>query len=479
MRNDRSLNMASVAALPSVDEVLAQPTTQSLIADMGRDRVVAVVRTLIDRRRKEILAGSLHATAIERSDLLVQLERELERFADSARREGVRRLINATGTIIHTNLGRAPLSANAAAAMLSASGYSAIEYDIPSGSRGPRGPRAVDLLKRLTGAEDVLIVNNCAAAAMLILSVFAQGREVIVSRGELVEIGGDFRIPDILSRTGATLREVGTTNRTKLSDYENAISERTAMILKVHPSNFRITGFTKTADTAELAGLAAGSNLIVYEDAGSGALIDLSGAGIKGEPVIRDVLAAGADLVSFSGDKLLGGPQAGIIAGRGDLIERLRRDPFYRALRLDKTITAALEATLEAYSRGSASAELPVLTMLFTRPEEIAGRAAAFAGKLAESVDGLNGLQVGLRSSRSAVGGGASPDAVIETTVLTLKHSRMSDAQIEEALRLGEPPVITRIEGGEVLIDLRTVSLAEEAELVEAVLKLGNVPVVK
>jgi L-seryl-tRNA(Ser) seleniumtransferase len=469
MRSNSSRKPADPALLPSVDEVLAHKTAVDLISELGRERVVAFVRSLIAKRRTKLLEGHQSDGAIERSTLIAGVVDELAALGDAEQRSGVRRVINATGVIIHTNLGRAPLSERAAAAMTDASGYSAIEYDVQKGLRGSRGAKALSLLKLLTGAEDALAVNNCAAAALLVLSVFAQGREVIVSRGELVEIGGDFRIPDILTRSGAGLREVGTTNRTHLRDYENAVSDRTAMILKVHPSNFRITGFTKTPGTSELAELARKNNLIFYEDAGSGALIDLSAAGVEDEPVIRSVIASGADLVSFSGDKLLGGPQAGIVAGRADLVERLRRDPFYRALRLDKTITAALESTLEAYARGAAEQEIPVLRMLFTPSEVIEARSANFVRKINENTAGRTGLNAELLKGRSAVGGGAAPDAVLETALISLEHSQLSDAELEKKLRSAAPPIITRIETGKVLLDLRTVTDKEENEMLDVI----------
>lgn len=459
------------ALLPSVDEVLAQQTAADLIAELGRERVVNIVRSLIAEQRSVLLKGRSDE-GVDRPALIARLTEELAAVADAERHSGVRRVINATGVVIHTNLGRAPLSERAIEAMKNASGYSGIEYDVAAGRRGARGQKVVDLVKRLTGAEDALAVNNCAAAALLVLSVFAGGREVIVSRGELVEIGGDFRIPDILARSGAVLREVGTTNRTHLRDYENAISDRTAMILKVHPSNFRITGFTKTPGTAELADLSRKNDLVFYEDAGSGALIDLSEAGIKDEPVIGEVIASGADLVSFSGDKLLGGPQAGIVVGRAELVDRLRRDPFYRALRLDKTITAALEATLETYARDSAEHEIPVQAMLRATQERIAARSEGFVERLAGLLTESSGLKLELGDGRSAVGGGAAPDSPLETTVIALTHSELTETELEKRLRTSDPPIVTRIEAGRVLIDLRTVMENEETELIEAIIGL-------
>lgn len=458
---------ADPAMLPSVDEMLSRKAALDLSVDLGRGRVVEMVRSLLARQRNELLHGGSE-NALDREALVSKLTQELLAQADAERRSGVQRVINATGVVVHTNLGRAPLSERAVAAMKEASGYAAIEYDIRKGSRGARGAKAVELLKLVTGAEDALAVNNCAAAALLVLSVFAQGREVIVSRGELVEIGGDFRIPDILTRSGAVLREVGTTNRTHLRDYENAISDRTAMILKVHPSNFRITGFTKTPSTSELVDLARGNNIIFYEDAGSGALVDLAAYGIRDEPIVRSVVGSGADLVSFSGDKLLGGPQSGIVAGRAELIEKLRSDPFYRALRLDKIITAALEATLEAYTRDTAEQEIPVLKMLLTPPLAIEERSANFVRKLNQHA-ARTGLNAELLKGRSAVGGGAAPDAVLETTLIALGHPQLSEAELEKRLRNATPALITRIENAKVLLDLRTVTENEESEMLNLI----------
>jgi L-seryl-tRNA(Ser) seleniumtransferase len=472
MQTDVPRKPADPALLPSVDEMLTQKAAVSLISELGHERVVAMMRSLIAKKRNELLDGRQPNGAATREGLIADIAHELAVLGDAEQRSGVRRVINATGVVIHTNLGRAPLSERAIAAMKDASGYSSIEYDVQKGSRGVRGAKAVELLKLLTGAEDALVVNNCAAAALLVLSVFAQGREVVVSRGELVEIGGDFRIPDILARSGAVLQEVGTTNRTHLRDYEKAISDRTAMILKVHPSNFRISGFTKTPETAELIDLARENGLIFYEDAGSGALVDLKATGIRDEPVIRDVVASGADLVSFSGDKLLGGPQAGIVAGRSTLIQTLRRDPFYRALRLDKTITAALEATLEIYARDSAQKEIPVLRILMAPAEEIAARTASFVQRLEQALANPVSLRIELIEARSAVGGGAAPDAALETTVVAMTHPEFSDTELEQRLRTATPPIIARIEGGQVLIDLRTVAEGEEVELIETIARL-------
>lgn len=463
-------------ALPSVDEILSVDGTQDLIAKRGRRAVVEMVRVLLAEKREE-LAGTPStargSNGITRTVLLEELVVKLQQIAETEHRSGVRRVINATGVVIHTNLGRAPLSAAATEAMAAAAGYSTIEYNLDKGRRGPRGARTVNLLKQLTAAEDALVVNNCASAALLVLSVFATGREVTVSRGELVEIGGDFRIPDILSASGATLREVGTTNRTHLHDYENAMNDRTAMVLKVHPSNFRITGFTTSPATKDLAELAHRHAIPLCEDAGSGAIFDLAGLGLKNEPVISELIEAGADIVIFSGDKLLGGPQSGIVVGRAEYISRLRKAPYFRAFRVDKAITAGLEATLEAHLRGTAESEIPVLKMLSISTDELEKRSKTFLKRLNAAIGEKATLKADIQTGRSAVGGGAAPDSDIRTTLISLSHSQLSEAELEERLRSTATPVIARIEDGRVLIDLRTVAESEEEELLEAISKLS------
>jgi L-seryl-tRNA(Ser) seleniumtransferase len=374
----------------------------------------------------------------------------------------MRRVINATGVIIHTNLGRAPLSDDAREALISAAGYCNIEYDLAAGKRGKRGERVETILKELTGADDALVVNNCAAAAFFVLTVLASGREVVISRGELVEIGGDFRVPDVLARSGAVLREVGTTNRTKLADYDKAIGDATALILKVHPSNYRIVGFTSAPSTKELVELARKREILVYEDAGSGVTADLGKLGLSGEPIVRDSIAAGVDIVTFSGDKLLGGPQAGMIVGRTELIQRLRRDPLYRVLRVDKLTCAALEATLEAHVRGNAGESVPALMMLAASEREIEARARAFVSRLSNPL-----LTTELFAGNSAVGGGSAPMVQPATCLIAVQHRSNSALELEKLLRQAATAVISRISEGKVLLDLRTVSRAEEDELAD------------
>lgn len=454
--------------LPSIDEMLGTETATVMISELGRKRVLSLVRATTESIRGDIRENPKfdEQRTLTREFVFAAVMQRLDKAWKFERDSGLRRVINATGVVIHTNLGRAPLSENAKRAILDASGYCTIEYDVQAGKRGRRCSNAEKLLVELTGAEDALIVNNCAAAALLVLSVFANGGEVLVSRGELVEIGGDFRIPDVLTQSGATLCEVGTTNRTKLSDYEKAITERSALILRVHPSNYRIIGFTEKPSVSDLAGLAHANGVLLYEDAGSGAMIDLKDLGFLDEPVISQSLSAGADVVSFSGDKLLGGPQAGLIVGRRDLIERLRKHPLYRALRVGKIVCAALEATLEAYARDTAKDELSVLKMLSMSLVTIKERARSFKTKLEAVLDPKNEMTIEILPGNSAVGGGAAPDVSPDTTLIALTHKRHSDQELERLLRLSNPPLIARIVDGKVVLDLRTVSESEEEELI-------------
>ena len=394
---------------------------------------------------------SLLAEAVTRMQETAKLESET----------GIRRVINATGVLLHTNLGRAPLSVAARQAIVEESSrFCTLEYDVATGSRGKRGARVESLLRDLTDAEDALVVNNCAAAALLILSVLARDGETIVSRGELVEIGGDFRVPDVMASSGTRMVEVGTTNRTHIEDYSRAINPNTRLIMHVHPSNYRIVGFASSPALSELATLAHDRGLLLYEDAGSGQLSDLTSYGILDEPVVSSIVAAGADVISFSGDKLLGSAQAGIIVGKHEIVERLRKHPLYRALRSDKLRLAALEATLVAHQRGVAAEEVPVIQMLALGREEIGERARALIGQVAGG-----GVQLSLEDGESAVGGGAGPASSLPTTLIAITHSRMNAQEIERTLRSSSPPIIGRISEGKVLLDLRTVLPEEAAEL--------------
>lgn len=379
----------------------------------------------------------------------------------------LRRVINATGVILHTNLGRAPLLPEMAQRIAeTATRYSNLEYDIEEGARGKRDTHTSAALAEIVGAESAIVVNNNAAAVFLVLNTLAKGQEVIVSRGELIEIGDGFRIPDIMAESGAGLREVGTTNRTRLRDYENAISERTRLLLRVHPSNFRVTGFTERPTLEELAALGKKRQIPVYEDLGSGCLLDLTPNGIT-EPVAKASLDAGATVLTFSGDKMLGGPQAGLIAGQAEIVARIRRNPLFRALRVDKLTIAALGATLEAYRRGAYD-EIPALRMIRLTREDLRKRSEAFVGQLSQALP--EDAQVEIHGGFSVIGGGSTPDQQLPSEIITITSARYSPAVVEERLRKTKTgvPVIARIEENRLVIDLRTVFPDEEAALVSA-----------
>ena len=456
--------------LPSVDALLKTATAQEILQSAGAKHLTMLARNVTDALRTEMLKNISDEKFPNptRADLLNEAEKQLHYFWRHEQSSRLQRVINATGVIVHTNLGRAPLSENARQAIIrNASRYCTLEYDLATGKRGKRGAHAENLLAELVGAESALIVNNCAAAAFLVLTVLARGGEVVISRGELVEIGGDFRVPDVMNESGAILREVGTTNRTRISDYERAINENTRLILKVHPSNYRIVGFTAAPTLAELAELAHQKNITLYEDAGSGAMFNLRGYGLTDEPIIGASIKAGVDVVTFSGDKLFGGVQSGLIVGRRDAIEKIRKHPLYRALRVDKLIYAALEATLESFRRETAVEEIPVLQMLAQTKEELKTRSLKFAKKLYSNQGENEDLTIEVTEGNSVIGGGSAPLVQPATTLLTLKHGKMSATKLEEKLRLFNPPIITRILDDMVLIDLRTVSESEEVELLE------------
>ena len=375
----------------------------------------------------------------------------------------LRRVINATGVILHTNLGRAPLGAEAAARVAAlAAGYTNLEYDLEAGTRGRRDVHAERDLCSLTGAAAAVVVNNNAAATLIVLTAIASGREVIISRGELVEIGGGFRVPDVLAQSGAILREVGTTNRTRAADYAAAINDRTALILRVHPSNFHITGFTERPALADLVGIGRRFGIPVVEDIGSGYLggLDRAASPLPEEPVVSASISDGADAVMFSGDKLLGGPQAGIIVGSDTVVSRVRTHPLMRAVRVDKLTYAALEATLEEFSAGRARLTVPVARMLALTVEEIEVRATALASELAS-----RGLAATVVQGESTIGGGSAPGAVLPTRLVAVTHPALSATKLEAHLRSQPVPVIARIEGGRVVVDLRTVDPADDTRL--------------
>jgi L-seryl-tRNA(Ser) seleniumtransferase len=423
--------------LPSVDELAAD---ERLASAAPRSLLVSAARSALARVREEIRAGA------DPGDLVGRVEMELA----SAREPRLRRAINATGVIVHTNLGRAPLAGEALEHVSAvAAGYSNLEYDLGEGGRGSRQDHVAPILRRLTGAEAALVVNNNAAAVLLALAALAEGREVLVSRGELIEIGDGFRIPDVLARSGARLREVGTTNRTRAADYERAVGPETALLLRVHQSNFRVVGFTEQPKLAELVRVGRAHGLPVVDDLGSGVLVEL-----EDEPSARDALAAGADLVCFSGDKLLGGPQAGIIVGRAELVERLRRHPLQRALRADKLTLAALEATLALYLEPERAArEIPVLRMLAEPVEAVRARA--------ERLSALVGGEV--EETVGRVGGGALPLAELPSFACAVEE------ELAARLRDADPPVIALVRDARCLLDCRTIAEPEVDEVANAV----------
>jgi L-seryl-tRNA(Ser) seleniumtransferase len=467
---DEPDNSSPLRALPSVDALLRTETARALSEAVGAQHLATLARAVAEEMRRGLQETAKRGSANgdhTREALLMEAARRLERACAKERESGLRRVINASGVILHTNLGRAPLSEAARRAVShEAARYCTLEYELETGRRGRRGERVEKLLAQLTGAEDALVVNNCAAAVLLVLSVIAAGGETIISRGELVEIGGDFRVPDVMAQSGTRLVEVGTTNRTRLADYERALTVETRLLMRVHPSNYRIVGFTAAPALAGLATLAHDAQLPLYEDAGSGVLADLAAYGLADEPVISQSIESGADLVSFSGDKLLGGAQAGLIVGRRELVLRLRRAPLYRALRADKLALAALEATLEAYRRGTAFDEIPALRMLSLSPEAMAERARGFLYRLQAS-ENAPALRSELIEGHSAIGGGAAPTTHPPTTLIGLTHETLSADALESLLRRSTPPVIARIAGDKVLLDLRTVMLDEEALLLE------------
>jgi L-seryl-tRNA(Ser) seleniumtransferase len=471
MSNSANANVPSLRALPSVDQLLKTDEVQQLKTAVGTQRITSLARSVTEHLRAELQASESVEPA-DRGSLLKEAIRRLQDACTSERSSGLRRVINATGVIIHTNLGRAPLSEAAQMALTdAAAGYCTLEYDQTTGERGRRGARVEDLLTELTGAEQALVVNNCAAAALLILSVLADDGETIVSRGELVEIGGDFRVPDVMASSGTRMVEVGTTNRTSLEDYGRALNEKTRLVMRVHPSNYRIIGFTAAPAVADLAKFAHEAGLPFYEDAGSGVLFDLSEYGLGDEPIISQSVANGADLVSFSGDKLLGACQAGLIVGKSEYVTRLRKNPLYRALRADKLALAVLENTLESYRRERALEDVPVMRMLTLSKSDIEIRATAVIENYRRKSD-LAPLKLEIQDGTSAIGGGAGPNTHPPTALIAIAHANYSADYLESALRFFDPPIISRISDGRVLLDLRTVEPAADEQVVAALLSI-------
>jgi L-seryl-tRNA(Ser) seleniumtransferase len=452
--------------IPSVDELLAQPRLASLAARTDRGLLVEVTRAVLASIRGNI-AGEQEfraAAVLDAASLEERIASEVERILSRS----LQPVINATGVILHTNLGRAPLTAGAVEEFRrSATSYSNLEYDLEAGARGKRDVHTAKLLERLTGAEAAIVVNNCAAAVLLVLAALAKSGEVIVSRGELIEIGDGFRIPEIMAQSGATLREVGTTNRTRIADYENAINENTRLLLRVHPSNFTISGFAEKPSLEELVALSQRTGLPLVEDLGSGCLVDLSG-GIT-EPLVRHSVDAGISLVMFSGDKLLGGPQAGIIAGKKELVTRVRRHPLFRALRVDKLTIAALEVTLGAYLRGALD-EIPALRMIRTTTEELKRRSENFLRELTPEVP-LGEVDLEIVDGVSLAGGGSTPAQSLPSKIIRIASARYSATHLERRLRRAPAgvSVIARIEDDRLVLDLRTVFRDQEPLLLKTV----------
>ena len=449
--------------LPSVDRLLQEPAIQALVTEHGHETIVQGIRAVLEQARHAIRSG---ASVPTRAALVQATQAHLA--AQSLTR--LQPVINATGVIIHTNLGRAPLSRAAIAAMRAvAAGYSNLEFDLLAGERGGRGAAVENMLTQLTGAEAALAVNNNASAVLLVLTALAAGRAVVISRGQLVEIGGGFRVPDVMRQSGARLVEVGTTNRTHLRDYERALAEHDdiAALMRAHRSNFRMLGFVTEPSLAEMATLAHAHGLPLIDDLGSGALLDTAPYGLEHEPTVQESIAAGADVVCFSGDKLLGGPQAGLIIGRTDLLTRIRRHPWARAVRMDKIALAGLQATLTHYLKGEAVTHIPVWQMIARPADDIRRQARRWARRLR-----AKGIPAQVIAGRSTVGGGSLPGATLPTWLVALSTSD-PDA-LAARLRRGTPPVVARVQEDRVVLDPRTVLAGQEAPLLTSVQQAAN-----
>ena len=448
--------------IPSIEQLRQRPSVQRLEARYGRDATVQALRDEAAALRRQLAAKEVGVR--NAADAAARIEAGLAPRLDIALSPSLRPVINATGVIVHTNLGRAPLSRSAIDRVAAvAAGYTNLEYDLAAGRRGSRTVHASALVARLTGAEDAVVVNNNAAAVLLTLAALAAGREVIISRGELVEIGGGFRVPDVLRQSGAILREVGTTNRTRAADYAAALTDRTALLLRVHPSNFRIEGFTERTSLAELVGVGERARVPVVEDLGSGCLQSI--AGIEAEPTVGGSIAAGVAVCTFSGDKLLGGPQAGVIAGRRATLEPIASHPLMRALRVDKLTYAALEATLVEHVTGRGGESVPVVRMIEAPVARIEARAEALRTRLAA----IGGPTVSVAATEATIGGGSTPGITLPSRALAVETVDRSAAALASALRAGVPPVVGRIAGDRLLLDLRTVDPLEDENLAQAI----------
>jgi L-seryl-tRNA(Ser) seleniumtransferase len=469
--------MSDFRSIPSIEQLRQRPAVRALEERFGTEATLDALRTGAAAVRRELGAGTLAPSMNVADDLGARIEQAAAAELTGWFRPSLERVINATGVIIHTNLGRAPLAESAIVRVADvAGGYASLEYDVARGERGRRDVHADALLRRLTGAEAAVVVNNNAAATMIILSALAAGREVVVSRGELVEIGGGFRVPDVMAQSGAILREVGTTNKTRASDYAAAINEKTALILRVHPSNFRIEGFTERPTVEDLVAVGRKCHIPVAEDLGSGHLSRKGSdpgsdpfAFIYDEPAVEDSLAAGVDVCCFSGDKLLGGPQAGIIVGRAALVDRIRTHPLMRALRVDKMTYAALEATLSEYVADRAADTVPVQRMLRLTADEIRPRAQA----LADQLHGADGWRADLVAGSSAIGGGSAPGIELPTWLVAVEKRGLTADALAAQLRGLTPPIVARIERDRLVLDLRTVPPDQDQQLSTL---LRNVP---
>jgi len=451
--------------LPSVEQVLQRTEVRALEARHGRALVVREVRALVEDARTRAAAGDRAAVEAVAADLPARLAARLDR----ARAASLVPVINATGVVVHTNLGRSRLPAEAAAQVARiATSYSNLEFDLAGGGRGQREVHAETRLRALVGSEAAVVVNNNAAAVLLAVNTFAEGREVLVSRSELVEIGGSFRIPDVLRKGGARLREVGTTNRTRIADYRSALGPDTGLILKVHPSNFRIVGFTEAPSRSELVALAHEAGVPMVEDLGSGLLAPLAGLD---ETTVAESLGGGVDVVTFSGDKLLGGPQAGLVVGAAARIGAMRANPLYRALRVDKMTLAALDAILVIHESGRAAADLPTVRMLSAPVGEVRARAAAFAARVGPEAPELT---LAILDGTSAAGGGAAPTAEIPTALVRVVHRAKSAQCLAEELRMADPPVVARVADAALVLDLRTVAAEEEEALAATLVRVAT-----
>ncbi len=449
---------AALRQIPPVELMLNRKTVRALESRFGHPPVVRAIRKVLDDFREKLRQNASAEMTLE------ALEAEVLRKVEGSTQPSLRRVINATGVVLHTNLGRAPLAQEALKQVLEVAGnYSNLEFDLEKGLRGKRDSHTEHLFRELLGAESTLVVNNNAAALFLTLNALAEGSEVVVSRGELIEIGGSFRIPEICAKSGCILREVGTTNRTRISDYAQALNEKTRVILRVHPSNFRMVGFTERPEVEDLAALAAHQGVVLVEDLGSGCLTDLRWLGLQDEPVVSKSLRVGADIVTFSGDKLLGGPQSGIILGKRELLDRIRTNPLFRAVRVDKLTIAALQATIALYLREDFQG-IPAQRMIQASKREITARAELLSRRLA----GLDGFSVSLGDGESVAGGGSTPGEFLPTTLIAITHLNMSPQDLAQSLRRNNPPIVSRVEENRLLLDLRTVLCSEEEEIFRA-----------